>query len=350
MAKSNLTPNATAVPGTIGVSGVDMDDLDSLLASLEVPQPVQPAPVAVVEAVAELNVLDDAMPTQAKKKSKTQVAPVMEVTKDANGFVTMSASLQPVATVDPFLSSIEEIANKPEFLNIVVYGRTGTGKSTFAGQGDKTLVLELEPDGTFSVASSQIKLKGKKKRIRSWADMEETYWWIKKHPGVFNAVVFDTVSRMVEVCTKSVLIDKETADFTLTKDVWKVSLAQRGDVAQRMIFWMEAYRDLPLHKIWLAQETTGSGEEAGVGDYSTYPDMQRKPRAFLLGDATIVGRMEIRMAPNTDGTESPKYCLVVGADANVYTKDRTNALGKGMVNPTLEKILTKVYGTKGVQA
>jgi hypothetical protein len=152
---------------------------------------------------------------------------------------------------------------------------------------------------------------------------------------------------MVEMCTKSVIVDKETEDFTLLgKDVWKVTLPQRGDVAQRMIFWMEAFRDLPMHKVWLAQETTGSGEEAGVGDYSTYPDMQKKPRSFLLGDATIVGRMEIRMAVDS-GVELPKYCLVVGGDASVYTKDRTNALGKGIVNPTVEKILAKVYGKKG---
>lgn len=352
--KSKVTPTASPVPGTIGVSGVDMDDLDSLLASLDTaPAPEQvPAPLPVLMEVpgtfaSATAVQDDIFNTTPKTKAKSKVAPTMSVGTDDMGFTSVSASLAPVS--DPFLDSIEDIKDKPTWLNIVVYGRTGTGKSTFAGQGEKTLVLETEPDGTFSVASSgSITLKGKKKRIRSWSDIEATYWWLKKNPGVFDTVVFDTVSRMVEVCTKSVLIDKETDDFTLTnKDVWKVSLAQRGDVAQRMIFWMEAFRELPIHKVWLAQETTGSGEEAGVGDYSTYPDMQKKPRSFLLGDATIVGRMEIRMKTQTDGSELPVYCLVVGADSTVYTKDRTNALGKGMVNPTVAKILTKVYGTKG---
>ena len=344
-ARSKVTPTASEVPGVIGVSGVDMDDLDSLLQTLDTAEKAPTQAVEEVPTAPSTPVEEDAVPTKAK--AKAQVAPKMTVETDDMGLT--SGLSETVPALDPFFNSIEPIASKPPYLNMVVYGRTGTGKTTFAGQGEHTLVLEIEPAGTFSVASNPgITLKGKKKVIKSWADIEDTYWWLKKHPKAFTAIVFDTVTRMVELCTKSVLVDKETEGFTLTtKDIWKVTLPQRGEVAQRMIFWMEAFRDLPMHKIWLAQETVGSGEEAGVGDYSIFPDMQRKPRSYLLGDATVVGRMEIRMAQNTDGTETPKYCMVVGADTTVYTKDRTNALGKGMVNPTLDKILNKVYGTKG---
>lgn len=339
MATKSSKP-AVTMPGS--VTG-PVDDLDALLASLtphEAPTtpPSEPEPVAAVPPVVVPEDKEDLFIPQPTTKKPPAV-----ISHATPPEVVPAASM----SVDPFFDSLIAMDELPEYLNLVVYGRTGTGKTTFGAQGDKTLVLEIEPHGTFSVASRGL-ATGKRKVIRSWSDIEETYWWLKKHPGVFDCVTFDTATRMMELCTKSVLVDKETDDFTITnKDVWKVTLAQRGDAAQRMIFWMEAFRSLPMHKIWLLQETAGSGEEAGVGDFDVFPDIQKKPRSYLLGDATIVGRMEIRMQSETDGSETPRYCLVVGANTRIYTKDRTNALGQGMVNPTLAKIVKKVYSKKG---
>jgi hypothetical protein len=264
--------------------------------------------------------------------------------KSAPSVATEQLKIKPVSTRvsldDPIEAKISDVGDIPKYMTIVVYGKNGTGKTTFGASGDRTLVLEVEKDGTFSVRDRGS--KAKKFPIRTWKDFEDIYWYLKRNPDKFDIVCIDTLTRLNELCVRDVVLGDKASDAELMdNDVIRVSLQQRGDISQKMIFWLNAYANLPLHKVWICQEASGENES-----YDVYPDLQRKIRNYVCADATIIGRMIIRMKQQVvDGVvkEVPQYVLMVKPSEQYLSKDRTNVIGAGMVNPKIDKLISAVY-------
>jgi len=250
-----------------------------------------------------------------------------------------------LVSVDPFEALIEDVGTAPEWVTIVAYGKNGTGKTTFGASGDQTLVAEVEKDGTFSVRDRGS--KAKRTKIKSWQDFENLYWYIRRNPYKYKILCIDTLTRLRELCLRSVVLNKKEIDAELKdKDIVRVTLPQHGDIGQRMIFWLNAFAELPLHKMWICQEASGS-EDKDVANVDAYPDLPRKVRTYVCSDATIIARMEKRFKTEVDKTGKEivtvKYCMLVKPSESYLSKDRTNVLGTGLVNPKIDKLIEKVY-------
>lgn len=242
---------------------------------------------------------------------------------------------------DPMDALIMDVGDVPKYMTIVAYGKNGTGKTTFGASGDRTLVLEIEKDGTFSVRARGS--KAKKFKVKTWDDFEKIYWYLKTHAENFDILSIDTLTRLSELCLRSVVLSKkaEGADL-LDKDTQMVTLPQYGTISRRMIFWLNAFNELPMHKMWLVQEGKGDENE----DTEVYPDLQRKIRNYVCADATIIGRTVIRMKQTVvDGrpVDVPQYCFITKPSDKYLAKDRTNVLGNGLVNPKIDELIKKVY-------
>lgn len=251
----------------------------------------------------------------------------------------------PQKTTDPFESRIQDVGTLPQYTTWVVYGKNGTGKTTFGASGEGTLVAEIEKDGTFSVKN----MTGKAKRvaIKSWKDLEELYWYLQRNPDKYKILVLDTLTRLLEYCVRDIVVGEKAANIELMdKDIVRVTLQQRGDIAQKMIFWLSAFNNLPLHKVWLCQEASGS-EDADVKDVDTYPDLSRKIRTYVCSDATVIGRMMVKLLDGVDEkgqpVQLPSFRLMVAPSDKWLSKDRTQMLGKGIVNPKIDELLEKIY-------
>lgn len=245
---------------------------------------------------------------------------------------------------DPIEAMITSVGDVPEWMTIVVYGKNGTGKTTFGASGKKTLVLEVEKDGTFSVRDRGS--EAKKYPVKSWDDFEKIYWYLKKNPGLYEVVCIDTLTRLRELCLRSIVLNKKAEGAELLdKDVFKVTLPQYGDINQRMKFWLDAYADLPCHKVWLCQEGAGS-EDKDVAGVDAYPELPHKIRVHVCSEATIIGRTEIKFKSEIVGgvpKEIPQFIMRVSPSELYLSKDRSKALGAGLVNPKIDKLIAKVY-------
>ena len=98
---------------------------------------------------------------------------------------------------------LEEVAAHP---NILVFGKSGVGKTTLAGSDDAILFLNCEAEGTLSAKRSKTLGKNVKQwNIRTWQDWEKATDWIKdavakcqkeKKPFPFKWIVVDTLTTL----------------------------------------------------------------------------------------------------------------------------------------------------------
>jgi len=251
---------------------------------------------------------------------------------------------KPTTGYDPFEDLIEEIGSTPRHTTWVVYGKNGTGKTTFGASGEGTLVAEIEKDGTFSVRDKNS--KAKKFKLRTWKDFEKLYWYLKDNHTKYKIVVLDTLTRLQELCIREVVLGDKAKDADLMeKDVIQITLNQRGQIAQKMVYWLNAFNNLPLHKVWLCQEA-GNSEDLDVKDYEAYPDLTRKIRIYVCSDATVIARTMIKTKEAiVDGAlkKEPVYVLSTAPSEGYIIKDRTNVLGRGAIDPKIDELINKIY-------
>lgn len=249
----------------------------------------------------------------------------------------------PLKNANPFEDLIEDVGKTPKHMTWVVYGKNGTGKTTFGASGEGTLVAEIEKDGTFSVRD---KSDAKKFSVRTWKDFEKLYWYLKDNCSKYKVIVLDTLTRLQELAIREIVLGNKASNADLMDDdVVKITLQQRGHIAQKMVYWLNAYNNLPVHRVWLCQEA-GNSEDLDVKDYEAYPDLTRKIRIYVCSDATVIARTMVKTKEIVDGgvlRKEPVYVLSTSAVEGYLIKDRTNVLGKGAINPKINELIDKVY-------
>src|SRR5690554_4129043 len=102
------------------------------------------------------------------KKGGNKVSTVKKVTKTAklsDGFDLLESG------------RIVPIGESPEWVSLVVYGRSGTGKTTFIGTMPKPLlVLDINDRGTISIKAQPDTYV---MEVTSWDEVEEVYWYLQ---------------------------------------------------------------------------------------------------------------------------------------------------------------------------
>lgn len=234
-----------------------------------------------------------------------------------------------------------------EGLSFVIYGRSGTGKTTLAADFEKPMLyIDVKDKGTKSIRD----VKGiKRLKINAFADLENAYWWLKDNPERYRTVVIDTVSQLQALYVrefgeaKGKHSKRNVGDWgTLTKRDW-------GDISAKLKEWLGNYRDLVelgMDVVFIAQDRTFN-----MGDDDTDDDEVLAPEVgpglspsiakALNASVDLIGNTFIRSQwieeKNSKGKviaehEQIDFCLRVGPNSLYVTKVRKP---KGQVAPTL---------------
>lgn len=279
----------------------------------------------------------------------------------------------------PERSSIVKRIKTPERIDedikIVLYGPSGTGKTTIASTFPGPI---LHLDIKERTAKSLRGVKGLETiSIRTWKDFEDVYWFLKDEDK-YKTVVIDTVSQLQDLAIANVLqqrkrkLDgKRAGDWgTLKKQDW-------GAVASDMKTWLMNYRDLEMNVVFIAQDRVFKIEEEDEdldvesegGNIITTPEVgpQVMPSVAKTLNAMvdIIGNTFIMETYKTvevmKGKVAKKrkkrvvnYCLRLGPHAIYRTKFRKPKSTKTVsyiVDPTYEKIVAMEKGeTRGEEA
>lgn len=252
---------------------------------------------------------------------------------------------------DSLEKRIVPVGKTSEWLSMVVYGRSGTGKTTFAGTAPKPLlILDVSDRGTISV-------KGQPETyvlsIEKWEDFEEAYWYLKSGKHSFKSVAIDTMTQLQDLAIRQIVGD-EKEDLIISRRAW-------GAVSALMKTWILNFRDLPLTKIFICQDRLITSDEESEADPEMIvpevgPALSPSVARTLNAAVDAIGQTFIRerlvTVKTKKGNEKSQlvveYCMRIGPHARYLTKIRREKPGvelpQVIINPTFEKIIKLVKG------
>jgi len=243
---------------------------------------------------------------------------------------------------------IVPIGESSEWVSLVIYGRSGTGKTTFIGTMPKPLlVLDINDRGTVSIKAQPDTYV---MEVTSWDEIEEVYWYLQSGNHPFQSVALDTVTQLQDLAIAKISGD-DGGVMSLSRRGW-------GEVTGLMRTWILNYRDLPLHKGFICQDriTGDDSDELEMITPEVGPAVSPSVAKTLTAAVDVVGHTLIRervvtVKTKKGGTKEKvvtEYCMRIGPHARYLTKIRREHIDKPLpqvvVNPTFDKITKLMKG------
>lgn len=249
--------------------------------------------------------------------------------------------------------NIIDLEDDDESVNLLVYGKSGVGKTVFAGSADNVLFLAPEDDGTLS--AKRRGSKAKKWPIRKWEDLEAAYNWLYDNPDHgFDWICIDSATEMQQMLLRAILDAAVAENGQRDLDIPAIQDHQKWqNMFKRFV---KAFNALPVNVLWTCLVRNCEDEEK---EEFLCPDIQGK--GYQLAQAiasymTSYGYMQVvtRKVRSKKDDEEPKMVKVrqiTWEDTGPITgKDRTGNLAPRTVGKSLQQITDMIYGTGTVTA
>lgn len=253
---------------------------------------------------------------------------------------------------------VKKVSDITRAISMCVYGRSGSGKTTFAATAPgPILYVDIRDEGTASISD----VKGLDVfEVEAFADIEEIYWWLHKNPKKYKTVILDTVSQLQGMIVQEVAGNnkkgKRAGDWgSMTKKDW-------GDVAAVMKEWLGNYRDLTakgINVIFIAQDRTFNlSDEEEANDSLLAPEigpaLSPAVAKSLNASVSVLANTfirEITKVKEINGKKIKKgviqYCLGVGPSP-IYTrklrKPKRVTAPDAIVDPSWEDVVEIMKG------
>jgi phage nucleotide-binding protein len=282
----------------------------------------------------------------AKKKS-----PVVKKRKPmgAKKIAKRIAKKKKVAKTTSILDKIKPVTELKTNLVMMVYGRSGTGKTHFGSTFPKPILfIDTNERGTETIALEEdIDVV----RVTEWAEMDELYWALfdKTTDVQYASIVIDQVSNLQDIGMAEVLRKgRKGRDETFTQRNW-------GQLSGMLKQFISDFRDLSdnYNLLLIAHERVNEGgdDEDEAIEPSIGARVMPSVSAFLDGAVDSIGSTFIKERWETEDKEEVRhvdYCMRIGPHAFYSTKIRrpvsAGPIPELIVNPTYKKIKDLVTG------
>lgn len=240
--------------------------------------------------------------------------------------------------------TVRPAQERSAFLNILLYGESGVGKTTLAGSADAVpsmrpvIVIDIE-GGTESLRDSYPDVETV--RVRTWQEMQDVYNVLYTGDHSYKTVILDSLTEIQKFNMDSIMIDLLHKKPDMDPDVpgmreWGKNLEQ----CRRMV---RGFRDLEMHTIMTALEKDDRDDVTGARRVLPMLSGQlaRQVAAFM----DVVGYYYIKQFGNGDNAEY-KRLLLTRATQKHTAKDRTNKLEPVIESPTMSMLFDMMYPNK----
>lgn len=194
---------------------------------------------------------------------------------------------------------------KPEnsYIKALIYGPSGAGKTTFAATAPNPIFASSEK-GLMSIRH----LSPQFAEINSLQDLKDLYNFLKNEKHEFETCVIDSITEINDIIKTEIE----------TKNKRNMQLQDWGILQKEIKDILRKFRDLPMHIIFLAQETTEKDEEKIV---KYLPSLNGKSATEIAYYMDTVGYCFIDKLGNRKIGTMP--------NEKYLTKDRTNVIEGG---------------------
>lgn len=247
------------------------------------------------------------------------------------------------------LDKIKPVTELKTNLVMMVYGRSGTGKTHFGSTFPKPILfIDTNERGTETIALEEdIDVV----RVTEWAEMDELYWALfdKTTDVQYASIVVDQVSNLQDIGMAEVLRKgRKGRDETFTQRNW-------GQLSGMLKQWISDFRDLSdnYNLLLIAHERVNEGgdDDEEAIEPSIGARVMPSVSAFLDGAVDSIGSTFIKERWETEDKEEVRhvdYCMRIGPHAFYSTKIRrpvsAGPIPELIVNPTYKKIKDLVTG------
>lgn len=237
------------------------------------------------------------------------------------------------------LDRISPVKALPKVLSMLVYGRSGTGKTTFgASFPTPALLIDIREKGTDSIADRDgLDVVS----ISSWSELEEVFWYLKTGEGAqkYKSVILDQVSSMQDLCMEHAM--QEEGKEVMSQRLW-------GVVSGLMKTWLINYRDLvdnSINVLFIAHDRVSKGdsdEDDDTLDPQVGARLMPSVAGMLNGAVKAIGNTYVAEVFLEDKSRKVEYRMRLGPHAYYATKLR-NPLGTDcpeyILDPNYEQIM-----------
>ena len=241
------------------------------------------------------------------------------------------------------LDRIKPVTELKTNLVMMVYGRSGTGKTHFGSTFPRPILfIDTNERGTETIAQEEDVYVV---RVTEWAEMDELYWGLldKTTEVKYASIVIDQVSNLQDIGMTEVLRKaRKGRDETFTQRNW-------GQLSGMLKQWIGDFRDLSddYNLLLIAHERVfeGGDDEDEAIEPSIGARVIPSVGAFLDGAVDSIGSTFIKERWETEEKEEVRhvdYCMRIGPHAFYSTKIRrpvsAGPIPELIVNPTFKKI------------
>jgi len=244
---------------------------------------------------------------------------------------------------NPIQSKIKRVGVDAAFLKILVYGKSGVGKTVFSSTAPKPLFINADRS-LLSVADKKVDAID----LNNFLGMNEIFWYLQsgKHP--YKTVVLDGFGEIqkksMDTILRNVVKAKPSRDPDIpSKNDWGKNTEQLRKVVR-------AFRDLPMHVIFTCLERVEKDENDIIESVS--PAVTPRLGDDLESSVDIIGYLfvqSVSKGSTEKGSETEKKVvrrLLVQPFGKFLAKDRSGTLGDVIDEPTFPKILDLVIKGK----
>lgn len=247
-------------------------------------------------------------------------------------------------------SKLLDLEAMPDTINLMVYGKSGSGKTVFAGSDEKVIFIATEGDGTLS--AKRMGSKAKQWPIKDWNDLIEAKEYFEEQAiatGEINAnwLVIDSATEMQQMAMRHILKEQKALKEYRDIDLPEIQDWQKYyNMFTRLVKEINA---LPCNVLWTALVSSLTDEE---GNQYLIPAIQGKGGEVAQAFAsymTSYGCLQVKTVVAKDNEGNPimkdgkpvkkEIRQITWKDTGIIQgKDRTGVLSPYTRDLTLKQV------------
>lgn len=233
---------------------------------------------------------------------------------------------------------VKSVVESIEFINMLVYGNPGAGKTVLAGSADDVpemrpvLFIDIE-GGTFSLRERNPEIDVV--RVQSWRDMAKVYTELYNGQHGYRTVVLDSLTEIQKFSMYDIMrqLLKDHPD----RDPEVPGMREWGKNIEQIRRLVRGFRDLPVNTIFTALAASDKDNKTGM--VVTRPSLSGKLAMEVGGFVDIVGYLYTKVVD--DGIR--RLLLTLGTERQV-AKDRSDKLPPIVEDPSMTDLHKHIFG------
>lgn len=227
---------------------------------------------------------------------------------------------------------VQPVADQSSFLNLLVYGESGVGKSRLSGSASE--IADMSPVLLIDFEGGTLSLKDiyptvEVVRVKEFDELQSVYNDLHLGRHGYKTVVIDSLTELQKLSMAGIMREVVRKDSDRDPDV--PGLREWGKSSEQIRRFVRAFRDLPTHTIFTA--LSKQDKDTRTGMTSTRPDLPGKLASQIAGFMDMVLYLYIRQVEG----ENQRLLLTTSTETTI-AKDRSAKLPPVVENSTMSAV------------